>query len=234
MNNKSHRIFKFKTKADVILYLQHLIDLIQGFLVRYELYLNDIVDYVEREKSINNDFCQVPAKTYYEFYDKIGNVKLKLLNLIADNQKSSVSYSNFRDIVSTKYDISEIPTDIIEIMNELRDKRNWLHHWPQSILNAENNIQNSKSEKLLINPIIFIEYENYDIQWLNKLFDESYDLLKKVKRIYKYILLDYSILIETHMDNIHIEYKKQEIRFVDSIDQLVPNISWLIQRGKLK
>ena len=191
------------------------------------------MDYIETEKSINNDFDKVPTKTYYEYYDKIGSVKLKLLNWVADREKSSVSYSNFRLIVPIEFGIKEFSDDIIKIMSEFRDKRNWLHHWPQSILNIENNILSNESDKILVNCIINIDFEYYDIQWLNVLFSESYDLFKKIKRIYKCILLDYSTLIEVDTDNIHIKKVEKEIRLIDNKDIKIPNISWQIQRRKL-
>ncbi len=162
-----------------------------------------INDYDEKKlKRVNTD-------TYHRLSESIECTSNYLLNLFGDETKTAVSYKQFRNIVDRKFKngqeefrLDGLDNDIIKLLNEFRDMRNWSHHVPQSLLNSQiDYMKNTGIPSGVIDlqfsseDIIVLEWDYHDIAWLYDLYQGITEQFEEFSKVFQCMKRDYSKLI---------------------------------------
>ncbi len=109
--------------------------LISEASIHYEKYK----EYSDEAESLleNSDAEYIAAKDYDNINDKLLYRQHEILKFTADHQSSSFSYKDLRKLLEKKgYISTPLSDEIVEILNELLDVRNWTFHNPQSLMVA--------------------------------------------------------------------------------------------------
>lgn len=180
MGKINYKIFLVDNVEKVLMVLSSLIRDVIVDLDKYRLYHNEllsmIISYIKNstKEELDNNNVVIPEKEYFDIKDKIMYRQMLLLKIIADEQKTSFSYKNFRKFIKDKgYIKNSLSVDVNNILNELLKLRNWTFHNTQSNFFAsseviKNNIpkewgKNAKIEPML-NPVIIDYYENVSLE----------------------------------------------------------------------
>lgn len=137
-----------------------------------------------------------------------------LCNIFGDETKNAVSYRQFRKIIDKKYSqgndefkLDPLDNGMTELLDGMREQRNWAHHIPQSLFASQENymVKNEKVSKELFGKLFSDEniyvsvWEYHEIEWLKGLYDSAKDMYEDFKKVFQRMKKDYSTLIGSHM-----------------------------------
>lgn len=199
--------FELKDKVEYEIYLHELITRMYICINKQKKYLKKLHSYIEvlKVKNPNKSMEEIEAKhdDYSEFVDMISNIESNALNLMGDNQQTSISYVKFRDIIykkkkkgTLKFEIRDLDEKTIDLMKDINRARNWANHVPESLLAAELKlIKEGKLKNHSRNPITIASYSNCTLEYMQSLYDNSNNFLKLMIKIHQNMKKDYSCLI---------------------------------------
>ncbi|WP_079495758.1 hypothetical protein [Maledivibacter halophilus] len=205
---KKLKQFSLNEKTDFIIYLQELIVRTDKCLVKMKRNLDNLAklikkhDMNELEEGFSGEII-VPSEKYGMYVDLLSNNTSYLLNLIGDQQNSSISYKKFRYIIdrrikkkSLKFEIREIDEEVNKILCDLNKMRNWFNHVPESLLLSEIElIREGKLNSHKLQPIE-IYYPTYcSLNVVKDLYETSFGFYNICRKIHQNAKKDYSSLI---------------------------------------
>lgn len=207
MNNQ--KIKMIDKKLDAIIFLNQLIVLAHKRMRRYKEAINDLENEVSMLKPV---IRSIKTEIYEMHQDRLMGASTYLLNLYGDETKLAASYKQFRNLLDKKlklgkeeFELPKLEGEIVQLLNQFRDVRNWSLHIPQSLLTSQIDfIKNEQkiSEGLIefmfsrkeINVSIWEYHERAYFEELLSTHNELYiDFLKVFQRMQE----DYSYLIGT-------------------------------------
>lgn len=154
MSNKgkhNYKQFTITTLEDGMIALGSLIVGVTVNLKKYKEYESELEKLLEKYSEISNNSSTevlVSAKEYDDINDKLLYRQREILKFVADCQKSSFSYIDFRKhLVKTKLLDSVLDEETTKILNEFLDVRNWTFHNPQSMMVANAKFQKRESSR---------------------------------------------------------------------------------------
>ena len=129
---------KIETKEDAIFFLHRMIYLAIKRMDRYKNLISDI-DSVIKD---NAGKKYIDILVGNQLFERMESLNLFLCNLYADETQNVISYVWFRKTVEKKLCNSEIKLsnwndETIKIIEELKDRRNWVHHIPHTTFTSE-------------------------------------------------------------------------------------------------
>ncbi|MBD8138498.1 hypothetical protein IFR10_23770 [Bacillus sp. CFBP 13597] len=240
MNDQNFKKFIINSRSDFIVYLRFLIIGAFKNLKRYDLYVEQLEQKIQKLNLRNKPNAIIDSEIYEEFNDKIQRVSNKLLNLFGDLQSDSLSYFKFRKQlvkrnIEVKKDLGELSEGLSKYLKLANESRNWGLHEPESLLNAHlENIGKlwSKEEvdlyKTQFNPINIPDFEKYEGKWLISLYTECTNNRQLYAELYQSMLTDYKNLIGTFPE---IKEFNVPVRPLES-ELLIPKTSLLMQQKK--
>ena len=195
MNNK---IFNLTNREDYIYYLSEIIiDFItyKNRLLMYQLEMSDLI-----EK--NKDKKIIEIYLYQSISDRIKSLFYYIFNLIGDETKLAISYRKFRkrfykNRVHLGLRIEDLSEEYKQILNNFNKHRNWGLHIPESLIVQKKNFL--KIDYAFINKykknIAVPHYEFFEIEYLEKLNEETIEILSELGKLEKKIFEDYGLLV---------------------------------------
>ncbi len=211
MNYKEMKIRTINNKMDAIIFLNQLIGLTEKRMTRLENALNDVEKLMTKYKNHR----KIETTIYQAYQERMDCVTMYLCNIFGDETKNAASYKQFRKIMDRKYSqgyeefkLEPLSKDMVEILEDLREQRNWSHHIPQSLFTSQENyminkdgLSNEMFKRIFSNKTVYVSVWKYhDIKWLRGLYDsakEAYDIFNTV---FEQMKSDYSKLIGTDMN----------------------------------
>jgi len=234
------KIKAIENKEDAIIFLNQLIILIDKRMMRLKRSIMDLEDELKR---CNENEKRVQTDAYHRLSESIECLTNYLFNLFSDETKTAVSYKQFRNILKKKakqghqeFQLDELESDIVKLLNEFRDMRNWSHHVPQSVFNSQLDYMKEQvglpSDFVRFNfssEIIAVLTWNYhEIAWLHELQHNVTKLYQYFTKVFQRMKKDYSKLIGT---SVRIIREKQSIPRPHDF-RLIAENSFLINTGK--
>ncbi len=255
--NSQYKHFSINTLSDALLVLSTLISSSISNFDKFELYTKESIDLQEKYR----DAEFIPADEYEELSDKILFRQRELLEFMADEANDIFSYRKLRkELVKKGYVTRQLENDVVEIINELHQIRNWTFHNVQSRLVAEREVMEKNIPDELkamvkiepqLNPIIVVKCKAYTKEMLDSFVYHNLTrevqfklILDEMKQDYQdmYEQLDNPTLIMDQRTKLLIEDCKSKIPvryvYLDQISDVkgrysdVSNISMAIQKGK--
>ncbi|GEM_PF-1956461 len=239
---QNDKIKLIENKKDAIIFLNQLIQLVDKRMKRLKRAINDL----EKELSnYNEDTKQVYTEVYHKHQERIECLSSYLLNLFGDETKTAVSYKQFRNTVEKRvkkgqldFQLDELESDIITLLNDFRDMRNWTHHVPQSILNSQVNymkeVTGYPADFVEFNfsqsQIYVLDWEYHDIMWIKELYENSNSYYAMFSKVFQRMKKDYSKLIGKSMRIIREQQKDARPHGY----KLIAEESFSINMGKKK
>ena len=225
--------------------------LISGVIVHLEKYK----EYVVEAKTLLDctEEKLVSAKKYDDIKDKILLRQHELLKHIADRQKSSFSYVDFRDLLLKKKYLSKpLTEELRQVLNELLDVRNWSFHNVQSLIVAGKESAEKRIPAELkglvkvgpqLNPVITKRITAYDIETLVSLVWHTHKRIDQFEKVLDSMKTDYQELYDSidpkpmiwTADGLssEIQYVVQDaISRINDYDSDIAQISMAIQKSK--
>lgn len=226
MNKKELKQFELEEKIDFIVYLQELIARTDKCLVKLKKYLDELEKEI-LEFKIDIEKGDMKSEFNYESYsryvDLIDSPTSYLLNLIGDQQKTSISYAKFRRLIdrrikrnSLKVEVRDIDEEIDYYLSDLNRIRNWSNHVPESLLLSEiSMIKEGKLHGHSINPIQVNYFKTCEIEMIKDLYETSSSFYNVCRKIHQSMKKDYSSIIgeSVEIQRILIEQPKNMVHF---------------------
>lgn len=259
MSSKGKHNFKqftISTLEDGIMALGSLIVGVVVNLKKYKEYESELEKLLEKYSELSNSGSAdilIPANEYDNINDKLLYRQREILKFVADCQKSSFSYLDFRKyLVKTKLLDSTLDEETTKILNEFLDIRNWTFHNPQSMMVANAEVAKKKIPKELqglvkiqpqLNPLIITHTENYDLAMLitlyihvNKRIEQFELVLSKMKsdydEMYQKVKYKPVYLVGPKDTSKAIFYERYETNRLNNHSSDVTQISMAIQKSK--
>ncbi|MCM3396467.1 hypothetical protein M3638_01285 [Oceanobacillus profundus] len=238
----NYKQFRVKNRNDYSIYLRQLIIQVKKSLLRMYRYKNELQIEVEKLDLLNNPEVKINSEVYEEWNDKFISLSTRLLNLIGDSQKASLSYYKFRKVLVKRNEevrnlLGTLPKEINELLNSANVSRNWALHQPESLLishleNIKELWPSNEVERYfnVFTPVYYPTFETYEGKWLESLFNEVCNNYECHKEAFDYMVNDYEKLIESHVTILENRHK---LRPFES-EIILPKISFDIQQGKYK
>lgn len=205
MKKKELKQFNLEEKLDFTVYLQELIARTDKSLLKLKKYRDEleteIIEFKKIEKAgKKNEFNY---ERYSRYVDLIDSPTSYLLNLIGDQQKTSISYAKFRSLIdkrkkrgSLKVEVRDIDEEIEYYLSDLNRMRNWYNHVPESLLLSEiSMIKEGKLNVHSINPIQVNYFESCEIDVIEDLYETSTSFYNVCRKIHQSMKKDYSSII---------------------------------------
>ncbi|MGG1654399.1 hypothetical protein ACIFOE_22440 [Paenibacillus sp. NRS-1783] len=242
----NYKQFQLKNKNDFTFYLEFIITSISTKMQRFERYLSDMEEILA--KAINLSHVQMilknhsdlntsptidieiyvhtlPSEIYDSYMDMTTGAGLGIMNLLADTQKSAISYDSFRKLINKtnfSHVIEPLEKRYSRMLEHCRDFRNWSAHVPQSLINAELVLAekrdgNAKAKLLEARSVIRVPvFEEHDTEHLVKLYMDCYMSFERFRELLLRICEDYQSLVgvETKVEFAvfnNREYEKESI-----------------------
>ena len=195
----------------------------------------------------------VPAKEYESVNDKLLFRQREILKLTADHQSSSFSYIDLRKhLEKNKYLSSLLSQEVIDLLSEFLDIRNWSFHNPQSLMVAAKEAAEKGVPKELIgmahitpqiNPVIIQRIDKYEMVMLASLVIHSKRRIEQFEKLLASMKADYQELFDSIEDKPYImtaqglssEVQYLEVRTTASLSDHgsdIAQISMAIQKSK--
>lgn len=206
MKKKELKQFELEEKIDFLVYLQELIARTDKCLTKLKKYLDELeVEIMEFKDDFKNE--NKKKEFNYEVYARyvylLESPTSYLLNLIGDQQKSSISYAKFRALIgkrikrsSLKFKIRDIDEEIEYLLADLNRMRNWNNHVPESLLLSEISlIKEGKYSVHKINPIQINYFQSCEIDVVEDLFETSTSFYIVCRKIHQSMKKDYSSML---------------------------------------
>lgn len=210
MDYKEMKMRPINNKKDAIVFLNQMIVLVDKRMMRLK---NAICD---TEKLLNkyNNKDKIETTIYQAYAERIECLTMFLCNILGDETKNAVSYRQFRKIMDKKFsqgnkefNLEPLDKAMIEMLDNMREQRNWGHHIPQSLFASQENFmvneQNTSKklfEKMFSDDEVYVSvWEYHDIEWLVNLYISAKMAYDNYKKVFQRMKKDYSALIENHM-----------------------------------
>ena len=201
--------FTINSIQDACLALGMLISGVVVNLEKYREYASEAELLLEK-----TDGEYVPAKEYECVNDKLLFRQREILKLTADHQSSSFSYIDLRKhLEKNKYVSSSLSQEVIDILSELLDIRNWSFHNPQSLMVAAKEASEKGIPKELIgmahitpqiNPVIIQKIDKYEMVMLASLVFHSQRRIEQFDKVLTSMKSDYQEMFDTIEDKPYI------------------------------
>lgn len=239
MNKKIKAI---ENKKDAIIFLNQMIILVDKRMTRLK---RSILDLEEELKKYDENVKTIRTDIYHRHSERIECLSSYLFNLFGDETKMAVSYKQFRNIIEKKakqghkeFQLDKLESDIVNLLNQFRDMRNWSHHVPQSVLNSQLDYMKEQAglpsglvEFNFSDEIIAVlTWEYHEIAWLYELHSNITKQYQEFSKVFQRMKKDYSKLIGTSMRII----REQQSIPRPSDFRLIAENSYLINTGKRK
>nr|WP_154982825.1 hypothetical protein [Paenibacillus xylanexedens] len=239
---KSEKIKGIERKEDAVIFLNQLIILTYKRMQRLKDCIKDLEEEIEKFKG---DDTKVPTKIYHKHSERAESLTNYLFNLFGDETKTAVSYKQFRNVIHKKskqdnsiFLLDELEYEIVDLLNEFRDMRNWAHHVPQSLLNTQidymENVAGLPSKlveyQFSQKEVYVLTWDYHEIEWLFELHEGLIIQYEKFTKVFQRMKKDYSKLVGA---SIEIIKEKQKIPRPKDFKQIGEN-SYKINTGKNK
>lgn len=179
--------------------------LISGVSVNLEKYKEYASEAETLLKSIKQEY--VSAKEYDDINDKLLYRQHEMLKFTSDYQSSSFSYIYLRKILEkNKYITSSLPEDVVAILSELLDVRNWSFHNPQSLLVAAkeaaykgipDELKDIAQVKPQLNPVSIPKISRYESVLLASLTIHTQKRIEQFEKVLKSMKADYQEIYDS-------------------------------------
>lgn len=240
MDNQKIKVIE--RKKDAIIFLNQMIVLVDKRMMRFK---RSILDLEEELNKYDENVKKIHTEIYHRHSERIECLSNYLFNLFGDETKTAVSYKQFRNILEKKvkqgsmeFQLDELGSDIVSLLNEFRDMRNWSHHVPQSVLNSQLDYMKEQAGlppdfvefNFSYETIAVLTWEYHEIRWMYELYNNASELYEKFSKVFQRMKKDYSKLIGTSMSLI----REQQSMPRPSNFRLIGENSYLINTGKKK
>lgn len=187
-------------------------------------------DYITEAELLleKTDNKYVPAKEYEDVKDKLLFRQREILKLTADHQSSSFSYIGLRKLLEKKrYISSSASKEVVDLLTELLQIRNWSFHNPQSLMVAAREVaEKGIPEELIemvsitpqINPVIIPIIDEYEKDMLASLVVHSRRRIDQFEIVLKSMKADYQEIFDSIENKPYIvtaEGLSFEVQFVE-------------------
>lgn len=179
--------------------------LISGVIVNLEKYKEYSLEAISLLEKTDSEY--VSAKEYDDINDKILYRQREILKLVADHQKSSFSYTDFRKLIEkSQYIASPLSQETLDILSELLDIRNWSFHNPQSLMVAAKEAAEKSIPKELIgivnitpqlNPVLINKIDKYELIMLASLVLHTEKRIKQFEIVLSSMKADYQEMFDS-------------------------------------
>lgn len=241
-NKQQYKQFTVNSSSDYIVYLRQLIIQVHKLMKTYNKYVENLSNVIDDLNLRENEKQSIDIEIYDDNNAKIQYLGSKLLNLFGDLATGALSYYKFRKTLIkrnnlVKSQLGTLPEEVLSILKNFNELRNWGLHEPESLLNAHlENIGKLWSpedvQKYLsnFNPISVPYFKQIEGKWLISLYEESAKLSEGHEILYNSMLSDYSKLIEQEpvVKENHIALRSFESEI------MLPITSFKMQKGKYK
>ena len=225
--------------------------LISGVVVNLDKYMEYAIEAELLLEKTDGEY--VPAKEYECVNDKLLFRQREILKLTADHQSSSFSYIDLRKhLEKNKYLSSSLSQEVIDLLSEFLDIRNWSFHNPQSLMVAAKEAAEKGIPKELIgmahitpqiNPVIIQRIDKYEMVMLASLVIHSKRRIEQFEKLLASMKADYQELFDSIEDKPYImtaqglssEVQYIEVRTTASLSDHgsdIAQISMAIQKSK--
>ncbi len=203
-NNYVYKQYQIKTKEDTLLVLGALITAAIVNLEKFDEYTT--------EAMILSEQCQedfIPGKEYDDIHDKSLFRQRELLAIMGDQAKDVFSYRTLRDwmlkhdVEGQKLIIRKLEKDVLEVLEEFHDIRNWTFHNVQSRFVAEKEVFEHEAKEMekqfgiksmvmpQLNPLIVYTHKKYKRDMLDSFISHNLKRHKQFKLILDEMKIDY-------------------------------------------
>ena len=186
--------------------------LISGVVVNLDKYREYAIEAELLLEKTDGEY--VPAKEYESVNDKLLFRQREILKLTADHQSSSFSYIDLRKhLEKNKYLSSSLSQEVIDLLSEFLDIRNWSFHNPQSLMVAAKEAAEKGVPKELIgmahitpqiNPVIIQRIDKYEMVMLASLVIHSKRRIEQFEKLLASMKADYQELFDSIEDKPYI------------------------------
>ena len=208
-SKQQYKQFTINSIQDACLALGTLISGVVVNLEKYKEYATEVELLLEK-----TDGEYVPAKEYESVNDKLLFRQREILKLTADHQSSSFSYIDLRKhLEKNKYLSSSLSQEVIDLLSEFLDIRNWSFHNPQSLMVAAKEATEKGIPKELIgmahitpqiNPVIIQRIDKYEMVMLASLVIHSKRRIEQFEKLLASMKADYQELFDSIEDKPYI------------------------------
>jgi len=193
--------YKLDSKTHFIVYLRELITRTDKCLTKHKKYIDRLESYIV--ECNQNEKLIISYSDYEDFLSWLSSKEVYLFNVIGDNQKISMSYKKYRDMIDKKikrntldFDVYQLTSVELTTLNRFNMLRNWSNHVPESLLHAELKlIRDGKALEHTINPIIVHYDNNCTLKLLEDLYEQSKNLFSGFRQMHQCMKKDYSRII---------------------------------------
>ena len=200
--------------------------LISGVVVNLDKYMEYAIEAELLLEKTDGEY--VPAKEYECVNDKLLFRQREILKLTADHQSSSFSYIDLRKhLEKNKYLSSSLSQEVIDLLSEFLDIRNWSFHNPQSLMVAAKEATEKGIPKELIgmahiipqiNPVIIQRIDKYEMVMLASLVIHSKRRIEQFEKLLASMKADYQELFDSIEDKPYImtaQGLSSEIQYIE-------------------
>ncbi len=206
MEYKEMKMRPINNKKDAIIFLNQMIVLTDRRMMRLKNAINDTKKLLEKY----NDKDKIETTIYQAYAERIECLTGYLCNIFGDETKNAVSYRQFRKIIDKKesqgneeFKLEPLDKETIDLLDSMREQRNWGHHIPQSLLASQENFmvnEQKGGKKLFENYFTSDEvyvslWEYHEIDWLINLYASSNMAYENFRKVFQRMKKDYSVLI---------------------------------------
>lgn len=210
LNYKEMKMRPINSKKDAIIFLNQMIVLVDKRMIRLKNAINDTKKLLEEYD--NKD--KIETTLYQAYAERMESLTMYLCNLLGDETKNAVSYRQFRKIMDKKaaqgneeFRLDPLDKEMIELLDSMREQRNWAHHIPQSLFASQENfiVNEQKMNKALFEKVfsdkeVYVSiWEYHDIKWLINMYASAEMAYANYKKVFQRMKKDYSALIGCHM-----------------------------------
>lgn len=198
------------TKNDAVIFLNQMIVLVDKRMIRLKNAISDTEELIEKYNSKD----KIETVIYQAYAERIESLTMFLCNILGDETKNAVSYRQFRKILDKKvfqgkeeFKLEQLNDDMIELLDSMREQRNWGHHVPQSLFASQENFMVNKQlgkeetfHNIFTDSNVYVSiWEYHEIEWLVNLYVSSRLAYENYRRVFQRMKKDYSFLVGESM-----------------------------------
>ncbi len=210
MEYKQMKMRPINNKREAIIFLNQMIVLTDKRMNCLKNAINDV------EKLLKEYEGKYKIKTtiYQAYAERIECLTMYICNILGDETKNAVSYRQFRKILAKKvtqgneeFTLRPLEKEIIDLLDAMREQRNWGHHVPQSLFASQENFMVNEQnggkklfETFFSSDEVYISiWEYHEIRWLINLYESSKIAYESYRKVFQCMKKDYSLLIGKNM-----------------------------------
>ena len=203
MEYKQMKMRPINNKREAIIFLNQMIVLTDKRMNRLKNAINDV------EKLLKEYEGKYKIKTtiYQAYAERIECFTMYICNILGDETKNAVSYRQFRKILAKKvtqgneeFTLRPLEKEIIDLLDAMREQRNWGHHVPQSLFASQENFMVNEQnggkklfETFFSSDEVYISiWEYHEIRWLINLYESSKIAYESYRKVFQCMKKDYS------------------------------------------